>query len=171
MFRMRPATIEDVPILSYWDTLPHVVAATGDDDVIDWEWELTRETDWKWDLVAEVDEEPIGIVQIIDPAREETHYWGDIESNLRAIDIWIGPAEFLGQGYGTLMMQEALKQCFSDPAVTAVLIDPLEHNKRARNFYERIGFRYLEDRIFGQDHCAVYRLDRCTFLRQPSHSD
>jgi aminoglycoside 6'-N-acetyltransferase len=30
------------------------------------------------------------MIQIIDPAQEETHYWGDVEAELRAIDIWIG---------------------------------------------------------------------------------
>jgi aminoglycoside 6'-N-acetyltransferase len=35
----------------------------------------------------------IGFVQIIDPAREESHYWGDAPGGLRAIDIWIGEAD------------------------------------------------------------------------------
>jgi aminoglycoside 6'-N-acetyltransferase len=58
------------------------------------------------------------------------------------------------------MMRLALDRCFSDPAVTAVLIDPLFSNLRARRFYERLGFRALGQRRFGTDECIVYRLER-----------
>lgn len=43
---VRPATVDDVPLLQHWDTQPHVIAATGDDDVIDWAVELTLDPDW-----------------------------------------------------------------------------------------------------------------------------
>ena len=101
---------------------------------------------------------PIGCVQIIDPAREETHYWGDVPDNLRAIDIWIGEVSDTGKGYGTEMMRLALERCFADPAVTAVLIDPLASNTAAHRFYERLGFEFLERRRFGEDDTFVYRL-------------
>ena len=44
--------------------------------------------------------------------------------------------------------------------MTAVLIDPLESNVRARRFYERIGFEQVGPRRFGEDDCMVYRLGR-----------
>ena len=43
-------------------------------------------------------------MQIIDPLAEPTHYWGEVEPNLRALDIWIGEKDALGRGYGTAMM-------------------------------------------------------------------
>lgn len=160
MFSMRPALPTDAPTLREWDSLAHVIAATGDDDSQDWDEALTRQVDWGWNLIAEVDGQPIGVVQIIDPLREDSHYWGSVEPNLRALDIWIGPPTHLGRGYGTLMMRYALDFCFADPTVTAVLIDPLAANTRARRFYERIGFTFVEYRDFDTDHCAVYRFDR-----------
>lgn len=158
--RLRRATLEDLPVLCHWDTQPHVIAATGDDDTFDWEDELPREVDWREFLIGEVDGRPVGFIQIIDAAREETHYWGDAEPNLRAIDIWIGDAGDLGRGYGTAMMRLAIERCFAEPAVTAILIDPLARNTRAHRFYERLGFRPLERRTFGTDDCLVYRLTR-----------
>ena len=79
---------------------------------------------------------------------------------MRAIDIWIGEPTELGKGYGTTMMRLALARCFADPAVTEVLIDPLTSNTRAQRFYQRLGFKFLEHRRFGDDDCSVYRLDR-----------
>src|SRR5690606_7343483 len=119
---LRPATVDDAPLLRRWDGQPHVIAAKSDEDW-HWETELANRSDWRESLIAEVDGRPIGFVDIIDAAREETHYWGDVPEGLRAIDIWIGEPEYLGRGYGTAMMQCALERCFADPSVTAVLID------------------------------------------------
>ena len=44
--------------------------------------------------------------------------------------------------------------------VTAVLVDPLAANERAHRFYERLGFRRIERRLFGADDCFVFRLAR-----------
>jgi aminoglycoside 6'-N-acetyltransferase len=151
--------------LQRWSAEPHVVAASGDFSAFDWQHEIPRKVDWRELLIAEVDGRPIGVMQIIDAAREETHYWGDVEENLRAIDIWIGEASDLGKGYGTEMMRLALDRCFADPAVRAVLVDPLASNTRAHRFYERLGFRCVERRMFGSDECLVYRLEHEAWQR------
>jgi aminoglycoside 6'-N-acetyltransferase len=157
---LRPATIADLALLRYWDRQPHVVAATGDDGEHEWEIELPRNVPWREFLIAEDEGRPIGMLQIIDPALEETHYWGETEPDLRAIDIWIGEEADLGRGYGTQMMRLVLDRCFAEPQVTAVLVDPLASNERAHRFYERLGFRPVGRRIFGADDCLVYRLER-----------
>ena len=157
--RLRPATLDDVDLLRRWDEQSHVIASDPNDDW-QWETELAREPDWREQLIAEVDGRPLAFVQIMDAAREETHYWGDVRENARAIDIWIGEADDLGKGYGTQIMRLALARCFADPSVTAVLIDPLASNTRAHRFYERLGFEFIENRRFGSDECCVYRLAR-----------
>jgi aminoglycoside 6'-N-acetyltransferase len=158
--RLRPATLADLAVLQSWDREPHVRGATGADDFYDWAQELPREVAWRELLIGELAGRPIGFVQIIDPALEETHYWGEVEPDLRAIDIWIGAASDLGRGHGTAMMRLALARCFAPPPVRAVLIDPLASNLRARRFYERLGFRPVGRRTFGDDDCMVYRLAR-----------
>ena len=131
---LRAATPADVVLLRHWDEQPHVIASDPNDD---WRWEveLGRTPDWREQLIAEVDGRPVGFVQIIDPEREETHYWGDVPPNLRAIDIWIGEREDLGKGYGSRIMALVLERCFADASVAAVLIDPLAGNVGAHRFY------------------------------------
>ena len=160
--QLRLTTIEDLELLKSWDEQPHVIAADPNDD---WEWELelSRNPDWREQLISELDGTPIGFIQIIDPEREESHYWGEIEPNLRAIDIWIGAEKNLNQGYGTEMMHLALNRCFADPAVTAVIVDPLASNTRAHRFYERLGFKFVERRWFGEDDCFVYKIERLDY--------
>ncbi|MBW4538409.1 MAG: acetyltransferase [Myxacorys chilensis ATA2-1-KO14] len=159
MVNLRPATSNDLVLLQHWDEQPHVIASDPNDDW-HWEVELDRTPDWREQLIAEIDGRPIGFIQIIDPAREESHYWGDIAANLRAIDIWIGEETDLGKGYGTKMMQLALARCFANPEVMAVLVDPLVSNARVHRFYERFGFQRIDRRQFGDDDCFVYRLNR-----------
>ena len=165
MITLRAAIPEDAPMLRIWDRQPHVIASGIDED---WRWEieLPRHPDWREQLIAEHDGRAIGFIEIIDPAREETHYWGDVEQNLRAMDIWIGMEADLNKGFGTQMIQLALARCFAPPAVKAVLIDPLSSNTAAHRFYRRQGFRFVEERWFDDDHCHVHRLSREDWLLQ-----
>jgi aminoglycoside 6'-N-acetyltransferase len=160
---LRTAIISDLSIINYWNKQPHVIFASGGDSVEEDDWmeqQLRHPSQFVWIYIAELSDRPIGIVQIIDPANEETHYWGDdIEQSLRAIDIWIGEEKDLGKGYGTEMMRQAIAKCFENPDITSIYIDPLVINTRAINFYQKLGFRFVENKYFGIDYCAVYRLD------------
>jgi aminoglycoside 6'-N-acetyltransferase len=156
---LRPATINDIDLLTYWDKQPHIIESNPNDN---WDWETTLQEHpaWRELFIAEADGIPVGFIQILDPAREETHYWGIVPDNYRAIDIWIGERKNIGKGFGTWMMELAIEHCFRNPDVVSILIDPLETNKKAHRFYERLGFKFIGKRIFGSDHCFVYRLDR-----------
>ena len=170
MVRLREATMNDVQVLKHWDEQPHVIASAPN-DAWDWEQELSRKHSWRELLIAEVDYRPIGFIQIINPAVEETHYWGEIVEGYRAIDIWIGESSDIGKGYGRAMMAEALNICFRDKDVHSVLIDPLSSNTAAIRFYERIGFRFIEDRRFDEDDCKVYMITRNEWsLRNPARA-
>ncbi|BAZ51114.1 GCN5-related N-acetyltransferase [Nostoc sp. NIES-4103] len=156
---LRCASFTDLDLLRHWDEQPHVIDSDPNDDW-GWEVELKRAPEWREQLIAEIDGRPIGFIEIIDPLRDDSHYWGDVPPNLRAIDIWIGEETDLGQGYGTQMMQLALARCFADPLVTDVLVDPLTSNTRVHRFYQRLGFKFIEERRFGEDDCFIYRLSR-----------
>ncbi len=156
---LRTATIDDLKMLQHWDEQPHVIACDPDDEW-DWEYELQYFPDWREQLVAELEGRPIGFLQIIDPHEEESHYWGEVDKNLRAIDIWIGEADDLGKGYGREMMRLALNRCFKDENVIAVIIDPLQSNKAAIRFYEKMGFQFVEQRSFEGSQCSIYRISR-----------
>lgn len=162
----RLATIKDLALVQYWDTQQHVIDADPDDDW-NWEYELKRFPEWREQLIAELNGRPIGFVQIIDPNEEESHYWGTVPKNLRAIDIWIGEKDDLGKGYGTIMMNLAIERCFRNNDVTAILIDPLESNINAIRFYEKLGFRFVEKRSFGDSDCMVYELNRKDWAVKP----
>lgn len=165
---LRPATLDDAPLLAAWDQEPHVVACVTDDPEAttafqgaDWTQELRSQSDAFQYFVAEVGGRPIGAMLDIDPAREPYGYWAPIDAGYRALDIWIGEADALNRGYGTRMMTMAIDACFARPEVTAILIDPLNSNADAHRFYQRLGFRPVERRLFNdEDDCLVHRLER-----------
>jgi aminoglycoside 6'-N-acetyltransferase len=162
---LRPATPADIPLLSDWDSRPHVMACMGADAPPDWEEDFALLGPDFQILIGEAAGRPVGVVQIIDPAAEPTHYWGDCEQGLRAIDIWIGEEKDLGRGLGTQIMSLAIARCFQSPDVTAILIDPLERNTAAQRFYARLGFQIVGPRRFGEDDCVVMRLERASWAR------
>lgn len=162
---LRPATLEDLPLLQRWDEQPHVIASDPNDDW-GWETELAHHPSWREQLIAELAGRPIGFVQIIDPALEESHYWGEVAENLRAVDIWLGEESDLGKGYGTEIMRLVLARCFAPTEVTAVLIDPLLSNTASHRFYQRLGFVPLGVRWFGEDECLVHELTRAAYVAQ-----
>lgn len=166
--RLRPATLEDVPHLQAWDREPHVIACSSDRpdlevafDGIDWPEELADDANGISTFIAEVEGEPIGVLQVCDPHTEPSHYWGEIEPGLRAMDIWIGPPQALNRGYGAQMMTQAIDAAFAEPGVKAIVIDPLNTNVDAHRFYRRLGFKDVGRQIFNaEDDCLVMRLDR-----------
>jgi len=159
MIQLRTATIADIELLKYWDTKQHVIDSDPDDEW-NWEVELKQNPEWREQLIAELNLEPIGFIQIIDPYFEETHYWGKVALNKRAIDIWIGEKNNLNKGYGTIMMKLAIQRCFQNQEVDSILIDPLKSNTKAHRFYEKLGFEFIEERLFGKNSCCVYELKR-----------
>jgi aminoglycoside 6'-N-acetyltransferase len=160
---LRRASPADVPLLTAWDEDPVVAASDPNDD---WDWERTLAAEGLENLIAEAEGQPIGFIQLTDLLRDASRYWGAPQAGLMAIDIWIGEPDARGRGHGREMMRLALERCFTDPSIRAVLIDPLRTNTDAIGFYRRLGFRFLEDRWFGDDHCAVHELTREVWAKQ-----
>ncbi len=164
---IRQAEATDVPHLDRWDRDPAVIACASDDPEADkafedavWAEEVAANGDVSCYYIAELDGRPIGAMQVIDPHLEPTRYWGEIEPNLRAVDIWIGDAADRNHGHGRAMMTAVINRCFADPCVTGIVIDPLNSNTEAHRFYQRLGFKIVGRRMFGDDDCLVHRLDR-----------
>lgn len=153
---LRCANLGDAELLRVWDADEDIGYSGGDDDNYDWEYELPRNVPWREILIAEVNNEPIGVIVLIDVLKEESHYWGHEEqSGAWAIDIWIGEAKNRSRGFGSSMMRQGIARCFTNHRASVVLIDPLISNHRAISFYRRLGFVEVGPRRFGDDDCLV----------------
>jgi len=178
---LRNATLTDANLLQQWDNQEYLQDPNvmGDEDCNAWDWEQElQRTDatWRQMLIAQIMSQenptPIGFVQIIDPVLEDTSYWGLGNSStiapgtVLALDIWIGNPDFLGQGYGTEIMNLVLRDyCFADNKIDSVWVDPMAANTRAHNFYQMLGFQPQGIQYFGPDKCLVHKLARQDYLR------
>ena len=164
---LRTATTADQALLSHWDEQPQVRAAMPNSQR-DWAVELARELPWRQYLIAELAGRPVAFIELLDAHRDDEQYWGACPAGTRALDIWIGEAADLGQGYGAQIMALALQRLFDDPATTEVLLDQLAENTRAHDFYRRLGFEFIGKRRFEEDDCSIFRLSRQAWL---AHQD
>ena len=162
MIALRPMRADDVDLVLRWDEDPDVAAALGGPaaDWYDWPAELTRDVPWRELLIAEEDGHPIGFVQLIDAAEEESHYWGEVEADTWAIDLWLGSPADRGRGLGSQVMRAAILRAFDEHEARTIVIDPVATNVRAIAFYERLGFARIGPRELDGELCLVMRLRR-----------
>ena len=143
--------------MARWDKAPHLNGLFGSDEGYDWQAEISADVTWQQIYIATANGEPVGVIIVLDPSCDPTGYWGDLGPNVRAIDLWIGEPDWLGKGVGTQMMRKAIDMYRANEGVTTFYVDPLISNERAHRFYERLGFRRIDQRRFGEDECYVYR--------------
>ena len=73
--------------------------------------------------------------------------------NTYGLDYMIGNAEYIGQGYGSKTLIEFVdffRNTFDKRADT-FLIDPASDNPRAKQAYEKAGFKHVADFVMGGD--------------------
>lgn len=157
---LRPATLDDLDRLRAWSAAPHVQASLGADAGFEWPNDLQRTGDGLEINIIQVDGRPIGVIVVLNPAVDTYTYWGEVGDNVRALDVWIGEADMLGQGYGSTAMRLAIDNCFTKAGAARILIDPLASNTRAIAFYARLGFQVLETRVFETEVCTVMSIER-----------
>ncbi len=96
-------------------------------------------------FIIEVHSQPIGFIQYYnanDFPRENGPLPQDLSENLAALDLFIGEPEFIGKGFGPLIIEAFL----NDPVklmFKACFVDPDCANKQAIRAYEKTGFQRI----------------------------
>ncbi len=140
LYSFRPATAQDLPLLSRWLRTPEVVRWWGDPD---------RELA----LLTEDLEEPRMVMRIVSYAGEPFAYVQDYDvqswpqphlaglpAGARAIDAFVGEPGMLGRGHGAHFLRLLAERLRAEGA-PLVAIDPGVDNLRARRAYAKAGFR------------------------------
>ena len=98
-------------------------------------------------FIIELQDTPIGYIQYYN-AYDFPRETGPLviqmgfPSSLAALDLYIGEPEYLGKGYGSLIIHEFL-ELYVWPKFKACFVDPNLDNKIAIRAYEKAGFRPL----------------------------
>lgn len=161
MFCFRSLQISYFPLLLKWLNSPHLARMWNEGknwsmkDVKEKYLSYTKgykeETHLKkpiYGFIIELQNKPVGYIQYYnayDFPRETgplSRYMG-LPSSLAAIDLYIGEPEYLGKGYGPLIIKKFL-DLYVWPKFDACFVDPDLDNKVAIRAYEKVGFRTIK---------------------------
>lgn len=155
-FNFAPLETAHFPLLIKWLQTPHV--KNWWDQEIEWTIPLIEEkygdyiTGYKLingqkkplkAFIIELNKNKLGYIQFYnahDFPREDGLTLDELPPSLAAFDIYIGDASYIGKGYGTLIMEQFLKD-YIDPYFEACFVDPNLKNKAAIRAYEKVGFK------------------------------
>jgi aminoglycoside 6'-N-acetyltransferase len=158
-YDFRPVTEADFPLLAGWLAAPHVAEWWTDGveaslaeigqamDSIDTE-----------PLIVELSGRPIAYLQSYDPHLEDDHPYQDQPFGTLGIDLSIGPAELVGIGHGSAIVQQFVEALF-DEGAPRVIIDPHPDNRRAIRAYEKAGFRAIGRRSSRYGDVVLMEID------------
>ena len=165
------ATSDDATMLSAWDEAPHMQTARGKSDWWNWTDELSQSDLWREMLIVKHKDLAFGFLQIMNAGKDPDNYWDGLDDTHMAIDMWIGEKAFLRRGFGSQMMQFALKRAFEDPRITTIWIDPLAQNLDAITFYQKHGFQPVETRFMDGDMLHIHAISRQGWERSFGKTD
>ncbi|MGX6960358.1 MAG: GNAT family N-acetyltransferase [Rickettsia endosymbiont of Pentastiridius leporinus] len=94
--------------------------------------------------IIEIDQIPIGYIQIYNAYDfQRSKPLINLPSKLAGIDFFIGEADYLNKGIGTLALKNFLEN-FVDKQFTHILVDPDSKNIAAIKTYEKVGFKIVQ---------------------------
>lgn len=179
-FAFKPLSLADLPLIHAWLERPHVKAFWDQD--VQWNEELILEkygpyvneykvVDGKkqpmYAYIIIMDGNPIGYIQLYDAfifprdtfdlkeALKDTPY---AQSNLAAIDIFIGEESAVGKGIGPAAMKQFLRD-YAWGTFDGCFVDPDKINPNAIRAYEKAGFVKIKD---APDHKAIIMIAGAT---------
>lgn len=94
-------------------------------------------------FIITVDSNPIGYIQEY-LVRDDLELKKYVEENSAGLDLFIGDPTYMGQGLGSQILREFLKQIvFQQEGIISCIVDPSPDNLRMIKTNEKVGFKYI----------------------------
>lgn len=165
----RPMLSSDLPLFARWVRVPAVAewwyeeAEMSDEELAQKMDPRVLGEDKVRPFIFSINGESAGYIQTyrVDDHPDTAAMFKVTRAN--GIDLFIGEEKWLHRGFGAQVLRKFIEEyVFSDPAVTACMIDPDVRNKIAIRAYEKAGFRRLREEVSPDDGLTytVMRLDR-----------
>jgi RimJ/RimL family protein N-acetyltransferase len=165
----RPMLRSDLPLFARWVRVPAVAewwyeeAEMSDEELFQKMDPRVLGEDKVRPFIFSINGEPAGYIQTyrVDDHADAVAMFKVTRAN--GIDLFIGEEKWLHRGFGAQVLRGFIRDhIFSDPTVTACMIDPDVRNNIAIRAYEKAGFRRLREEVSPDDGLTykVMRLDR-----------
>lgn len=136
-YTFRKATLHDLPLLSQWQSTPHVRQWWDDDALYD-EDEIKDQRVARW--IVEFGGKPFAYMQDYSVHGWGEHHFSHLPKGSRGIDQFIGDPDMVGRGHGSVFIQIRMKFLF-EAGAKVIATDPHPDNNRAIAVYSKLGFQ------------------------------
>lgn len=160
----QTAQAEHLPFLLLWQKDKKANASAQRMLQRDWEAYSFEQESWRKLLLIRYGHKPIGLLEIIDPHQDETHYWGIMPKGQRAINFYLAEAAHRGAQFQTPLLHLALWQCFKEDGVNTVWSEPPTDDFAALQLFEHLGFQAVDERkVEGKLH-QIFQIQRADWM-------
>ncbi|HEV8551592.1 MAG TPA: GNAT family N-acetyltransferase [Polyangiaceae bacterium] len=163
----RPLSVDDLPALHGWLTLPHVARWWGGaptlEEVEKEYGEYIRGEEPVHGYLVLADGRPVGHTQWM---RYEDYEWyarilGIDPAGAANCDVFIGEPELLYRGLGARIVRSFVDEViFGAPDIERCFIDPEQGNHPAIRAYEKAGFAFVRDIADDGEGGTVHLMER-----------
>ena len=149
VFSFKRVTQDDLSLLYKWFQGPHVKqwwpVPEKNEDFFNYFLPKIRSKD-TFPFLVLMDNVPMGYIQYyyIDRALDKAGSWlPPLPASTAGIDQFIGDADHIGKGYGTLLIKDFITYLTTilEPTITTIILDPTPDNHAAIRCYEKVGFK------------------------------
>lgn len=158
----RPLAAEDLPLLRSWLREPHVAEYWQEpEDEEEFREKFLKSLPRRGvsAFVIEVDGRAIGYIQEYEAVKVGGGWWPDVRPGVFGIDQFIGDANYISKGIGTLVIGEFVRRMFARAEVKEIITDPDPANHRAIRAYEKVGFRRVQEIVTPGGAALLMRLE------------
>lgn len=135
-YEFRAATLDDLPLITEWQSRPHVREWWDADEPYDLE-DLGDARVSRW--IVSLGQRPFAFMQDYTVHGWEEHHFSQLPNGTRGIDQFIGEPDMIGRGHGSAFIGARVQALF-DAGAPVVATDPHPENRRAIAVYKKLGF-------------------------------
>lgn len=144
LFTFKLLQEDDIPLLCSWVKQPEVARWWYESD-LDWPSFLSKYRDKlskgvAFPFLVCFDGQPIGYIEYYIANKVGDGWWPDLPSGVYGIDVFIGEAQKLGRGYGSIFIRKFIDMLAEKSEVKKIILDAAVDNLRAIRCYEKVGF-------------------------------
>jgi RimJ/RimL family protein N-acetyltransferase len=137
-----PLAESDFNFIESWLQEPHVQKTWGNE-----KWEESYEkylfrisSDSVKQFIIQIDTEPVGYIQYYWASKVGDGWWEGFDENTVGFDLYIGNPNYLGKGYGKIIVNAFLRLLFQDSKICRIIADPSPQNEKIINLLKNVGF-------------------------------
>lgn len=132
----------DFNFIESWLLEPHVQKTWGNEN-----WKESYEkylfrisSDSIKQFIIQHENQPIGYIQYYWASKVGDGWWEGFDHYTVGFDLYIGSPNYLGKGFGKIIVNDFTKFLFENPKIHRIIADPAPQNEKIIHLLKKVGF-------------------------------